>query len=82
MTAVKIKDTQAIKQALDLGRTFLTDPETGYHHEIHADCPKDGQPAPIRRIIRRGGGAISELVMHCTQCDTQFTPDLESLYAM
>jgi hypothetical protein len=75
-----VRDEEAVKQALAAGQLTVTDPATGYHRAIGADCPTDGQPATVWRIVRGARQAITELTMHCPICDKTFTAKAESLY--
>ncbi|HEX2034546.1 MAG TPA: hypothetical protein VHS99_10205 [Chloroflexota bacterium] len=75
-----IRDTEAVKQALAAGRITVLDPSTGYHRSMYAECSRDGQAARIWRVVRSGGGAITELTMRCTRCGAEFAATPESLY--
>ncbi|HZR00131.1 MAG TPA: hypothetical protein VFC93_15090 [Chloroflexota bacterium] len=74
------EETEAIRQALASGQLTVPDPATGYHRSIYADCPGDGQPCGVYRVVRGSGHAITELTMHCTACGREFTAQPGSLY--
>jgi hypothetical protein len=78
--ATVMRDTEAVKRALAAGQITVPDPTTGYHRSMYADCPKDGQPASIRRIIREHGGEITQVTMYCPRCANEFTAPIEALY--
>lgn len=78
--AVSVEDSAAVRQALAEGQITVTDPATGYHRAMFADCPNDGQPAAIHRVVRGPAHAITELIMHCSRCDREFAPSPESVY--
>jgi hypothetical protein len=69
-----------VTQALAAGHTTVPDPDTGYQRAMYADCPDDGQPSPVRRVVHGAGHAITEVVMRCPDCGREFTAEPESLY--
>ena len=71
---------EAIRQALASGQLTVTDPATGYHCSVYADCPGDGHAAGVTRVARGAGYAITELTMRCTACGKEFSASTESLY--
>jgi len=75
-----VQDKEAVKQALTAGQLSVTDPATGYHRAIGADCPTDGHAATVWRVVRGSGQAITELTMHCPLCGNTFTATAESLF--
>jgi hypothetical protein len=78
--APSTEDTAAIRQALASGRLTVTDPATGYHRSLYADCPGDGHAASVWRIVRGSGHVITELTMRCTACGSEFSAPPEALY--
>ena len=80
MHAPSREDTAAIRQALASGQLTVTDPQTGYHRSMYADCPGDGHAANVWRIVRGAGHAITELTMRCSACGKEFAAPVESLY--
>jgi hypothetical protein len=76
----RMHDTEAITQALAAGKITVPDSATGYQRSIYADCPHDGQPVMIRRVVRSMGGAITEIIMRCSTCGQEFSPQREQLY--
>ncbi|MBI3973348.1 MAG: hypothetical protein HY332_18920 [Chloroflexi bacterium] len=74
------RDTEAIRQALAAGHLTVPDTGTGYHRSMYADCPADGQPAGVWRIVREHGGEITEVTMRCSRCGTEFAARPEALY--
>jgi hypothetical protein len=80
MHAPSAEDAAAIQRALALGQVTVTDPATGYHRSLLADCPEDGHSATVWRIVRGTGHAITDLTMRCTACGREFTASSESLY--
>ncbi|HEV8638510.1 MAG TPA: hypothetical protein VG370_30220 [Chloroflexota bacterium] len=75
-----VQDEEAVKRALAAGQLTVADSATGYHRAIGADCPNDGHPATVWRVVRGSGQAITELTMHCPSCGGAFIPKVESLY--
>jgi hypothetical protein len=75
-----VEDQEAVARALAAGQLTVTDPATGYHRSLYADCPADGHPASVWRVVRGAGHAITELTMHCPSCGSEFTARPESLY--
>ena len=71
---------EAVQQALAAGRLTVPDPETGFHHTLYAECPKDGERAMVRRVVRGPKGAITQLTMRCPRCGNEFTAAPESLH--
>ena len=76
----RVQDGEAVKQALAAGKITVADPATGYQRSMYADCPKDREPVAIRRVVRGSGGAITEVIMRCSRCGSEFTPPPEVLY--
>ena len=74
------QDQEAVKTALAAGHTTVVDTSTGHWRDIYANCPTDGQPSAIRRVVRGSGGAITELTMRCPACGQDFIASTESLY--
>jgi len=72
-------DHEAITQALAAGHLTVPDPATGYQRTMYAACPNDGELAPIRRVVRGSGGAITQVTMRCLRCGREFTPPAEAL---
>ena len=77
--SVSAEQRAAIQQALTSGQITVTDPRTGLHRPIAAPCPRDGQPASVWRVVRGPAHAITEVVMRCPNCGTEFTPPLDAL---
>ncbi len=73
-------EREAIRRALAAGRLSVPDPATGYQRALSAACPADGQPAPVRRVVRGARGAITELTLRCSRCGREFTPAPEALH--
>ena len=73
-------ELEAVQDALRAGRLTVPDPETGYHHYLYADCPDDGEHAPVRRVVRGARDAIVEVRMRCTRCGKEFVAAPESLH--
>ena len=63
-----------------VGQVTVTDPATGYHRSLLADCPEDGHAATVWRIVRGAGHAITGMTMRCTACGREFPASSESLY--
>ena len=78
--ATALHDTDAVKRALAAGQLTSADAATGYQRSLYADCPTDGQPAAVWRVVREHGGAITEVTMRCARCGTEFVAPVESLY--
>ena len=76
----RVHDHTAVQQALAAGKMTVPDPTTGYHRSLYADCPTDGEPVAIRRVVRGAGGAITQVVMRCSRCGREFAPPPEAIY--
>lgn len=70
----------AIREALAAGRLSVADPESGFQHSMYAACPHDGTHAEVRRIVRGGRGAITQVMARCPVCGAEFVATPEELH--
>jgi hypothetical protein len=75
-----IRDSEIVTSALAAGQVSVTDQTTGLKRSMHADCPGDGHAAGPWRVVKGGGGAITEIVMRCAQCGEEFVPSVAEIY--
>jgi hypothetical protein len=75
-----LRDPELVQQMLASGQLTTTDAQTGYHRSLYADCPGDGQPAAVWRIVRGERGAITEITMRCARCGREFVASPATLY--
>ena len=73
-------ESEAVREALAAGRLSVPDPETGFHHDVYATCPNDGERVHARRVVRGARGAITQVTMRCPRCGTEFVAAPESLH--
>jgi hypothetical protein len=75
-----LSEVEAVRGALAAGRLTVPDPKTGFHHPMYAVCPNDGGQAPVRRVVRETGGAITRVTARCPQCGAELTAAPEELH--
>src|SRR5687768_1662768 len=80
MSGTTARISPDVKRLLDAGQTSRVDERSGVLRTLHADCPRDGERAGVRRMSREAGGAIMEITMRCPACFNDFTAAPESLY--
>ena len=80
MTATILRNGELVRQALSCGELTVTDPETGFHRLVYADCPTDGQAARPVRIVRGPDRGVAQVTMRCPRCGNEFVPSTAAIY--